>query len=321
MIACPMAGGVTCGVAWLHCARSHGRFRLIAMDSAMEVFFVNGSFCAREAAKVSVLDRGFVMGDAIYEVVRVHDGVLPLWRSHYGRMKAGLGALGITMPMDEAGFGSLCMELAQRNEVRSGTVYLQITRGVADRTHLIPANLTPTVVGVARSLEIPTWRRNHPDGVGAITMPDDRWGRCDLKTTMLLANSLAKQQAQKAGAYEAILIGPDGTVREGASSGLFAVIDGLLHTHPADRHILPSITRRNVIQLAETVGIVCRESPLQLSQLLGAGEVFLTGTTTSVCPVVHIDDQPIGNGRPGAITMRLAHDYEQMIAMAAAQLQ
>lgn len=287
----------------------------------MEVFFVNGSFCAREGAKVSVLDRGFVMGDAIYEVVRVHEGVLPLWRAHHARMRRGLDALGIASPMDEGAFGSLCLELAQRNAVRSGTVYLQVTRGVADRTHLIPADLTPTVVGFARSLAIPTWRKSHPEGVTAITVPDDRWGRCDLKTTMLLANSLAKQQAHKAGAYEAILIGPDGTVREGASSGLFVVMDGTLHTHPADHHILPSITRRNVIQLANNAGLVCSESPFQLSQLRRAEEVFLAATTTAVCPVVGIDGQPIADGKPGAITMRLAHDYEQMIATAASQLQ
>ena len=273
---------------------------------------LDGTYLDIREAKVSVLDRGLLMGDAIYEVTRVRNGRLFRIGAHYARMERGLGALGIPMPFTFDAFEAVHLDLVRRNGVEGGFVYLQVSRGAALRTHLVPEGLTPTVFGYAATAALPKWR-DHPDGVSVITTPDLRWQRCDLKTTMLLANSLAKQKAKEAGKYDAILVAEDGTCREGTSSGLFIVTDGTLRTHPTDNHILPSITRRTVLEIAREAGIPVREETFSRDELLAADEVMLAGTNSDVCPVIEVDDHPVGDGRIGPLTRRLIELFAELM--------
>ena len=280
------------------------------------VFYVNGGFCPPDRAQVSVLDRAFLMGDAVYEVMRVHKGVPVLTREHHDRMSRGLGELGIPVPFTQTEFHKLCADLVARNHLTAGLVYLQVTRGAAERTHLVPGGLLPNVVGFVSQPELPRWKA-FPGGVKAITVPDERWVRCDLKTTMLLANSLAKQKAKDAGAFEAILVSGDGIVREGTSTSLLAVWNGALHGHPDGPRILPGITRRKVAEIARQDGVPFVEETFTMEGLLAADEVILTGTTTDVCPVVEVDGARIGDGRVGPVARRLIHAYTVMLDAAA----
>lgn len=263
-----------------------------------EIFWLNGAFVERGKASLSPLDRAFLMADAIYEVVRIHNGTPFMGGEHYDRMAHGLSELGIPVPFGREEFVALLLEMAARNAVRFGLTYLQVSRGVAPRSHLLPKGVEPTVFGFARADKMPTWR-DYPNGVKAITVPDERWGRCDLKTTMLLPNSLAKQRAHDAGAFEALFVGTHGTVREGSSTGLIAAKGGGLFAHPLTRRILPSITRMAILEIAAQGGIPVEERKFGREGLLAADEVMLLGSNTDVCPVVEIDGKAIGAGRPG----------------------
>ena len=279
---------------------------------AGDLYYLNGQFCTEEQAKVSVLDRAFLFGDAVYEVLRIHHGRAFRVRDHYGRMVRGLSFLGIHVPFSEDDFASLCAQLAARSQVDSGFVYLQVTRGVVERTHLVPADVSPVVMGFARAADLPKWK-DHPDGVSAVTTLDLRWQHCDVKTTMLLPNSLAKQKAHEAGAYEAILVDKNGVVHEGSSTNVFAVMNGVLRTHPADHRVLPGITRRIVLDLADDRGIPIAEEPLTVVDLVCAQEVFLTGTVSDVCPVVTLNNDPVGDGRIGPTTRKLIALFEECL--------
>ena len=268
--------------------------------------YVNGEFCDLADAKISILDRGLLFGDAVYEGVRVNNGRLFRVGDHYARMSGGLKALGILVPFSASQYETILTELARRNGVQSGLVYIQVTHGAAMRAHVPPKEITPNVFAFVQTGEaLPSWPRQYPGGVAVATVEDLRWQRCNIKTTMLLANTLAKRQATDAGAFEAILVGQDGTVREGALSNLFAVIGGSLRTHPADSHVLPGVTRKVVLDLARTHGIPDAERAFSKAELFAAEEAFLTGSTADVCPVVSVDGKPIAAGRIGPITARL----------------
>ncbi len=276
------------------------------------VYYLNGRFCSKDQALISPLDRAFLMGDAIYEVVRVQNSRLFCAPAHYDRMATGLNALSIPNPLTREQFLALLLDLARRNNVVNGSVYLQITRGVTARTHLMPKDLTPTLFGCATSLDvIPPWKP-WPNGVPVVTFPDIRWGRCDLKTTMLLPNSMGKQKAKDAHAFEAIFVAQDGTVREGTSSSLMAVWGGALRGHPMNQHVLPGITRQLVVKLAKQDGIKVIEEPFSLDQLLKADEAFLTGTTTDIAPIATVDGRPLA-ASPGPLTRRLMALYDKAL--------
>jgi len=278
-----------------------------------QICFINGSFVPAGEASVSVFDRGLLFGDGVYEVLRIRNAVVFRPQAHYLRMQSGLDTLGIGNPWNEQEFACLCAELAQRNRVRGGHVYLQVTRGVAPRTHLVPRNLQPTLIGFAAEADLPKWK-DRPSGLTAITVSDPRWARCNIKTTMLLPNSLAKQRAADAGAYEAVFVSEDGLVREGASTNVFVVLDDVIYTHPDDQRILPGITRAIVLDLAQAEGLTVKQQPVQVERLQDAHEVFLTGTTTDVGPVIRIDDRPVGNGKIGPVTAALMHKYSELLA-------
>ena len=270
--------------------------------------YLNGEYLDKARATLSVDDRGFVFGDGIYEVFRAIDGELFEGERHHRRLVAGLEALRIDAPR-EADFGEM-LDIASRLLRENGhdqghaTVYVEITRGAAPRAHVFPpAGTSATVFVTTYPLKDATEVRRQ--GAAAITQPDVRWLRCNIKTVQLLPNVLAKQAAAEAGAFEAVFIRGDGTVTEGTHSNLFAVLDGEVRTHPATNLILPGITREVVIELAAELGIPLREEAITEGELGGCDELFLTGTTTDVMPIVSLDGRLVGTGEPGPVAMRL----------------
>ena len=273
----------------------------------MPTVYLNGEFLPPERAFVSVNDRGFLFGDGIYEVWRLVEGKLFERTRHQARLEHGVRELRLGAP-DEARperLAEIAARLIAENELTTGqgTLYLEITRGVAPRTHHFPpAGTRPTVYAFARRFVPPEEQRR--DGVAAITAPDVRWSRCDVKTVQLLPNVLASEQAHARGALEALFI-RDGVLTEGTHANAFVVIDGVLRTHPLGPHILPGVTRDVVLELARSLGVAVREEPVTVDELARADELFVTGTTTDVTPVVRLDDRPVGSGVPGGVARRL----------------
>ncbi len=268
--------------------------------------YLNGAYLEHERASVSVEDRGFLFGDGVYEVTRASCGKLFEWERHLRRLKQGLGELRIALPEPQVdALRDVSLRLLERNGLTGGeaTVYCQITRGAAPRAHPFPpAGTPPTVFLMVRELTPLTELRAR--GAAAITCPDVRWARCDLKTVMLLPNVLARQQAVEGGADEAIFV-RDGTITEGSHTNVFAVVDEEIRTHPLSNRILPGVTRDIVIGLARDLGMEVQERPLAVQDLARATELFLTSTMTDVLPVVEADGRPIGGGRPGPVARKL----------------
>ncbi|HEY8378559.1 MAG: D-amino-acid transaminase [Gemmatimonadota bacterium] len=274
--------------------------------------YLNGDFLPHTEARVSVDDRGFLFADGVYEVIRVYGGRPYLLQEHLDRMAGGIRALEI--PFD--GFDRLrdvAFRLMEENGVDDeGNIYIQVTRGAAPRKHAFPPADTPPTVYVSVKPA-----RRHPDayyeeGVDAITTPDTRWARCDIKSIALLPNVLANQKAHAAGAFEALFI-RDGIVLEGSHSNVMAVVDGTLVTYPTCNYILAGITRDRILALAARLGVPIREGAIPVDRLHDVDELFLTGTTTEVMPVVRVDGRPVGSGKPGVVTRRLMEAYRAEI--------
>jgi D-alanine transaminase len=272
------------------------------------IVYLNGEYLPHDGARVSVDDRGFLFADGIYEVTRVVHGTPFESERHFQRMAHGLSALRIDARDDAtpAALSGIMRRLLDENGLSGGdaTVYCQITRGAAPRTHEFPkTRVRPTVYVRAGAFTPPDALR--AKGATVITCPDTRWSRCDIKTVGLLPNVLAKQAATDAGVTEAVFV-RDGVITEGSHTNVCAVIAGTVHTHPADHHILRGITRDVVLELARPFGVEICERPVPLTALMGADEVFLVGTTMDVMPVVRVDGRPIGDGRPRPLTRRLS---------------
>ncbi|MEX0772956.1 MAG: D-amino-acid transaminase [Balneolales bacterium] len=270
--------------------------------------YLNGRFLPKKDANISVDDRGFVFGDGVYEVIRVVDGKLFLAKPHMDRLKDGLAGLEIQVDENMVhNLMSVAESLIKKNDLLKGhgTVYLQITRGVAKRIHNFPAvDVQPTIYlstsGFKPDLEL------QKNGAQAITMSDIRWMRCDLKTINLLPNVLAKQKAMDAGAFTSVFI-RDGVVTEGQNANIFGVKNGVLRTYPRTNYILPGITRALVLEMANEENIVVDQTPINEDELLQMDEIFLTGTTTDIQPIISIDGKQVGNGKRGNIA-RLFQD-------------
>lgn len=269
------------------------------------VAYVNGRYVPHADASVHVEDRGYQFGDGVYEVIHVHDGRFIDTDLHMARLARSLREMSITPPMNDATLLIVLRELVRRNRIDEGIVYLQITRGVARRDHAFPKHAKPALVMTARHgspfpRDVTAWAGS------AITVPDIRWGRCDIKSVNLLANVLAKQKAREAGVYEAILIDQASMVSEGSSTTVWAVdAQGVLRTRHLDDHVLPGCTRAALSGLLADNGIAFEQRGLTEAELATAREVFLTSATSYVKPIVSIDGAPVADGKPGPITTRL----------------
>jgi len=275
--------------------------------NSKDIVYVNGRFVARAEARVSVEDRGFVFGDGVYEVVRAINGRLFATRFHNDRLRRSLDGIRISLDRDNTPerFVEIGKQLLRENDLLDGeaTLYVQVTRGATTRVHNFPPPETPPTIYISVARFTP-YRDLAASGASAISHPDLRWGRCDLKTLNLLPNVLAAQAAKEKGAFEAMLI-RDGVVTEGAKTNFFGVVHGSLRTHPCDNHILPGITRAVLRDLAREINIELEETPIRVDEIPKLTELFLTGTTTDVMPIVTLDDKPVGRGKPGELTRKL----------------
>jgi D-alanine transaminase len=275
------------------------------------VIYVNGVYAPYADAAVHVEDRGFQFADAVYEVCEVRGGCLVDERRHMARLQRSLKELRMALPMDLRALGAILRETVRRNRVRNGIVYLQITRGAAHRDFAFPpADTLPTVVCLARPLSQEKMAKRAGSGLSVITVPDIRWARVDIKTTGLLAQSLARQAAKDAAADEAWMVDRDGFITEGASCNAWIVTAaGSLVTRPAEFGILRGITREVVMDIVRREGLTLEERAFTCGEAKAAKEAFQTSATGLVMPVVKIDGQPVGDGRPGAVAMGLRQAY------------
>jgi len=273
--------------------------------------YLNGSFLARSSATVSVEDRGFIFGDGVYEVWRVVNGRLFETERHLARLAFGLRELRIAAPesLTVGGIEQIADRLLRESGLENGeaTFYVEVTRGAAPRAHQFPvASTPPTVYATVNRFTPPEELRAR--GATAITIPDIRWLRCDIKTIQLLPNVLAKQAAVEVGAVDALMV-RDGVVTEGSHANVVGVLDGVIRTHPTNHLILPGITRAIVLDMARGFGIPVSEEPFTEADITRLDELFLAGTTTDVMPIVRVNERPIANGTPGPITLRLLDEF------------
>ena len=275
--------------------------------------YLNGSFIDSTHAAVSVDDRGFLFADGVYEVIRAYPGGLRLPERHLERLRTGLAALRIDAAAADGAL-DVADRLLETNGLRGtdSIVYIQVTRGAAPRRHAFPpAGTAPTLYIATRpSALIPEER--YGQGCAAITLPDTRWSRCDIKSIALLPNVLANQAAHEAGAFEALFI-RDGVVIEGSHANVFAVRDGALLTAPPSSYILNGITRTFILELAAELGIASAETGLPHEALYDVDELFLTGTTAEVLGIASVDGRRIGSGRTGPITRRLLEAFRDRL--------
>jgi D-alanine transaminase len=270
------------------------------------IAYVNGRYLPQREACVNIEDRGYQFADGVYEVVHLYDGRFIDEERHLARLERSLRELRVAMPMSRAALLHVLAEVARRNRVREGLLYMQVTRGVARRDHAFPKPGTPPAL-VVTIRRIPPYPRDVDAWAGtAITQPDLRWARCDIKSVALLPNVLARQAAREQGAAEAILIDRDGMVTEGAATSAWIVdAAGVLRVRHLDRAILPGCTRAALLDLLAAEGIACEERAFSVAELRAAREMFITAATTFVKPVLRIDGQKVGDGCVGPVARRL----------------
>jgi D-alanine transaminase len=270
------------------------------------IVYLNGSFLPIEEAKISVLDRGFIFGDAVYEVWRLVDGKLFESDRHLSRLASGLHDVQITAPAEaqKAKLHEISDRLWKENGMKGeGSLFLEMSRGVAPRAHQYPKPpVPPTVFLMASPFTPPEQLR--AKGAGVILIDDVRWKRCNVKTTQLLPNVMAKQQAFENDCLDAIFI-RDGIVTETSHANVMAVVDGTLWTHPIDGSVLPGVTRDVVLELAKKLGVQVREEGMTVDAFRKADEVFLAGTLSDVMPIVKVDGKQVGAGKPGPVSLKL----------------
>ena len=273
-----------------------------------ELAYLNNRFLPLSEAAISIDDRGFQFGDGVYEVVRTYRGRPFEMSAHLRRLEFSARSIQLSLPADLPNLNHVVEEGIRLAGFQETKVYIQLTRGVAPRDHAFPIGLRPTLVMTFREIHsLPPALR--AEGVRVITIEDPRWSRCDIKSLNLLGNVLARQRAVEAGAFESLLI-RNGVVTEGSVSNVMAVRKGSLFTAPTGPTILAGVTRQYVLGMARDAGVLVREEALSVRDLCSSEEVFLTGTTIEVLPVVRIDEERIGGGTPGPTTLRLAGLFE-----------
>ncbi|OSP55175.1 D-amino-acid transaminase [Pseudoruegeria sp. SK021] len=270
--------------------------------------FVNGEYLAEEEAKVSIFDRGFLFADGVYEVTSVLDGKLIDFDGHVARLARSLAALEMPNPVTAEDLRAIHHELIARNDLHEGGIYLQVTRGAADRDFIYPADATPTLVLFTMAMKL-TGPGKADQGIKVIAIEDQRWGRRDIKTVQLLYPSMGKMMAKAAGKDDAWMV-EDGFVTEGTSNNAYIVTkDGKIVTRQIGPEILNGITRTAVLRFAREAQMVVEERPFTIAEAQNAAEAFITSATTFVMPVVEVDGAALGDGRPGPVAKRLREIY------------
>lgn len=284
----------------------------------MEYVIVNGEVMDRASAKVDIEDRGYQFGDGVYEVIRVYNGKMFTGTEHLNRLVESAKKIRMELPYSPEALAGMMEELIAKNELQTGIVYMQFTRGTSPRNHVFPGkDVAPTFVAYTRQVARP--EEYMQKGVRTILDEDIRWLRCDIKSLNLLGNLLSKQKAAEAGCFEAILHRGQ-TVTEGSHSNISIIKDGVIITHPADNHILNGITRQKVIEVCKNEQIPFEERAYTLEELYAADEVFSSGTTVEVMPVIEIEGKPVGNGEPGSVTRRLQELFKAEITQQCGQI-
>jgi len=273
----------------------------------MRTVYLNGQLLAEDQANVSVFDRGFLLGDGIYEVIPSYQGVLFRLAEHLGRLQNNLNAIQLVNPLSDQQWSSLLQDLLTRNGDGDQSIYLQVTRGVAIRDHAFPHHVKPTVFVMTHPIN-PVDPETLTVGVKAVCLADNRWLNCHLKTISLLPNVLLRQQAVEQGAAEAILI-RDGYATEGAASNVFVVKQGSIMTPPKGPHLLPGITRDLILELAAKHQLPHEEKALAQATVEDADEIWLSSSTKEILPVTQLDDRPVGDGKPGPVWRQIHRHY------------
>ncbi len=277
-------------------------------DAPQQTVYLNGEFLPIGQARVPVLDRGFIFGDGVYEVVPVYGGRPFRWPQHLARLARSLAAIGIGNPRDEAGWTALVSELIAYHPWPDQFVYIQVTRGVARRDHAFPAGVAPTVFAMSSEF-VPVPQSLRDSGVAAITLPDERWLHCDIKSTSLLGNVLARQAAVEAGAFECVMF-RDGFMTEGSASNIWVVRDGTVYGAPRDRLILEGIRFGLIEELCAQAGIPIEIRRIAREEVLAADELLLSSATREVLAITTLDGSAVGAGRPGPVYARLFDAYQ-----------
>ncbi|WP_273150389.1 D-amino-acid transaminase [Methylophaga thiooxydans] len=275
----------------------------------MNTVFLNGDFIHADQARVSVFDRGFLLGDGVYEVIPVYAGRPFRLIQHLQRLQRSLDGVRMQNPYSDDKWSDIIAQLVTENGQGDQAVYLQVTRGVAPRDHVFPEGVEPTAFVMSNPIK-PLPESYKRDGIKAITVEDIRWSQCDIKAITLLPNSLLRQKAQDVGAQEALLI-RDGFMTEGSASNSYAVLDGVLYTAPKDEKVLPGITRDLVLELADKAGINYREQAVSDADLHRAEEIWISSSTREVLPVTTLDDNPVATGKPGPIWQQIDVLYQR----------
>ncbi len=270
--------------------------------------WINGEFRAEDDARISIFDRGLLFADAVYEGLGVLDTRIIDFAHHMARLRRSLGELGIAEPMDEAAFKAMLDKLIQHNSLEEGFIYLHITRGTHDRDYLYPDGLEPTVFAFTQPQHYGP-ADDPPKPVRLETAPDLRWARRDIKTSNLLGQVLAKQVARENGADEALMVDADGYVTEGGAVSFFIVRGGKIFARPLGQDLLPGITRKTMLRVAEQQGVQIVPDRYRVEDAYAADEAFVTGASSYIQPVSHVDERRIGNGGTGELTRILRTEY------------
>jgi D-alanine transaminase len=275
------------------------------------IAYVNGQFVPHSQAVVHIEDRGYQLADAVYEVWALFDGKLADPEGHFVRLHRSLSELSIPMPMSRAALTLVLKEAVRRNRVTEGLLYLQVSRGVAPRQHAYPDTpIRPAVIMTVSRVNRTADEARAAKGVKVVTVPENRWGRADIKTVGLLSNAMAKQKAKEAGAMEAWFVDDLGFVTEGASSNAWIVDgEGRLRTRDTNANILRGVTRHTLLDLIAAEGMPVDERPFTPAEAVAAREAFITGAGSLVLPVVAVDGSPVGEGKPGPVAMKLRRLY------------
>ncbi len=272
------------------------------------IVYLNGEFVAADKAKISVLDRGFIFGDGVYEVIPVYSGLLFRMEHHLQRLNDSLNAIRIANPLDITAWGEILTSLVEQNGGGDQSLYLQITRGVAERDHRFPQGVEPTLFAMSQPLIEPSSELQL--GITAITVEDIRWKWCHIKSIALLPNILLRQQAIDAGAAEALMI-RNGYLTEGTASNLFVIKDGVIATPPKSNLLLPGITRDLTVELCQLHSIPCEEREIAATEIEHADELWVTSSTKEIVPIIMVDSKPVADGKVGEVWHTLIKHYRE----------